>query len=288
MSREVLYSSAINADGNITLIENALKGTSYYCPLCKNEFILRKSGKSGKGSRRPHFAHNEVSPNCTPEGVLHYSFKRLLLDTLNRQKAENGQFPINWRCSVCHQEYNGNLLERVTAIQEEYDLTECRPDIALLDGNMNVVAVIEIVVTHEPEPRVLDFYERNHLILVQLDVGSEDDLRRIEDRASKPNLVRLCLNPNCKDYSQAVERQLIIGTRTCNTCLHTVQACRVRTMHPFGIHYSTDFNENEKVLAQSKGVRFETKINSETQEQYSAIICLNCRIIRSKYRNRRF
>jgi hypothetical protein len=33
--------------------------------------ILRKSGKTGQGSRRPHFAHKSVNPDCNPETAIH-------------------------------------------------------------------------------------------------------------------------------------------------------------------------------------------------------------------------
>ena len=72
MVKEILYTTAVDKNGNLILIHNAEKGINYYCPVCHKDFILRKSGKTGKGSKRPHFAHNELTPNCTPEGVLHY------------------------------------------------------------------------------------------------------------------------------------------------------------------------------------------------------------------------
>jgi competence CoiA-like predicted nuclease len=96
MEKEILYTTALDKNDSFIHINNAEKGVNYYCPLCKKEFILRKSGKTGKGSRRPHFAHNELTPNCTPEGVLHYSFKKMLIDLLDKYKAENKPFILNW------------------------------------------------------------------------------------------------------------------------------------------------------------------------------------------------
>ena len=70
MVNEILYATAIDKDGNLIHIDDAVKGIDYYCPECKKEFILHKSGKTGQGSKRPHFKHNELSPNCKPETVL--------------------------------------------------------------------------------------------------------------------------------------------------------------------------------------------------------------------------
>jgi hypothetical protein len=147
MEKEILYTTGLDINGNLIHVDDAQKGGSYYCPMCKKEFILRKSGKTGKGSKRPHFAHNESTPNCTPEGVLHYSFKKLLIKRLEKNKAANIPLRFSWSCHSCLSKNSGNLLENVSSIKEEYPLETCRPDVALLDNEENVFAAIEIVVT---------------------------------------------------------------------------------------------------------------------------------------------
>lgn len=56
----------------------------------------------------------------------------------------------------------------------------CRPDIALLDVEGSVIAAIEIVVTHEPEEDVLRYYERNGITLKQINLFSEEDLKKLD------------------------------------------------------------------------------------------------------------
>ncbi len=73
MAKEILYTTAIDVYGKLIHIKDATKGRTYYCPECKNKFVLRKSKNTGKGSKRPHFAHN-VTTGCTPKSVLHNSF----------------------------------------------------------------------------------------------------------------------------------------------------------------------------------------------------------------------
>ena len=138
MVKEILYTTANDENDELVHINNAEKGKNYFCPNCKTEFILRKSGKTGKGSKRPHFAHNNLTTNCTPEGVLHYSFKKLLIDLLKRYKAENKALEVNWNCDACYNSNKGNLLENVASIREEYNLKVCQPDIALIDAEENV------------------------------------------------------------------------------------------------------------------------------------------------------
>jgi hypothetical protein len=289
MNKEILYTMATDENGDLIHIDDAIKGSRYYCPLCKGEFILRKSGKTGKGSKRPHFAHNELTPNCTPEGVLHYSFRKLLLSILIKHQSEDKTLAINWRCSICNGKYTGNILAKVASIKEEYNLVECRPDIALLDEDEGVVAVVEIVVTHKPEESVLQYYKMNHIVLIQIDVSSEDDLKRVEEKAKNPSTVELCLNSKCTNYGNIkTRRDLLIGTKMCNACFGLINVCTVRTSHVFGILHSTDFSENEIELAKAKGVRFEMRVNDATNEDYPQIICWNCKKIRSRFASRRF
>ena len=50
MKKEIQYTSADDENGNTVLIDDAEKGRDYFCPVCKGKFILRKSGKTGKGT----------------------------------------------------------------------------------------------------------------------------------------------------------------------------------------------------------------------------------------------
>ena len=212
MTKEILYTSALDENGNTIYINDAEKGRTYYCPICKGKFILRKSGKTGKGSRRPHFAHNNLTTNCTPEGVLHYSFKKLLIDLLERYRSESKPLIVNWKCNTCSVDYSKsklktNLLAKTATIKEEYNLKVCQPDIALLDPEGEVVAAIEIVVTHEPEENVLRYYERKGITLIQINLFSEDDLYKVEEKITNPDVVNFCLNPKCPIIGTMRQRQ---------------------------------------------------------------------------------
>lgn len=70
---EILYTSAYDENQKLIKAKDAEKGNNFFCPECKGKMILRKSGKEGKGSKRPHFAHKHLTTNCTAEGVLHLS-----------------------------------------------------------------------------------------------------------------------------------------------------------------------------------------------------------------------
>lgn len=289
MVKEILYTTAVDKNGNLIHIDNAEKGINYYCPICKNEFILRKSGKTGKGSKRPHFAHNQLSPNCTPESVLHYSFKKMLINLLGKYKSENKPLVMSWSCNFCNNKNSGNLLEKVASIKEEYNLKVCQPDIALLDEKANVFAVVEIVVTHEPKENVLKYYKENNIILIQINLSSEEDLNDIEKKIKKPNIVDYCLNPKCLNYEKyTINRKISINIERCGGCLSSlIEKYYIEINSIFGKQVSFDFTENEINFVKSKRANIEIKTNHTTKEKYPKFICLTCKRMRSKYRRSR-
>lgn len=295
MKKEIQYTSADDENGNTVLIDDAEKGRAYYCPECKGKFILRKSGKTGKGSRRPHFAHNNLSANCKPETVLHKSFKNLLFDLLERNRLESKPLILNWKCNGCGFDYSKsklttNLLAKTAVIRKEHDLKVCQPDIALLDPKGEVVAAIEVVVTHEPEENVLRYYQSKGITLIQINLISEDDLKKVEERIANPDTVNFCRNPNCPNHkNHEANTRFLFENKQCKRCHNPVKTCLVETKCVFGTLRRTISTENERIFAQSKGVRFKVKEDKKTKKKTFEISCLNCEKINEyiRLRNKR-
>jgi len=290
MNKEILYTTAIDKNGDIIQINNAEKGMDYYCPLCKKEFILRKSGKTGRGSRRPHFAHNEITPNCTPEGVLHYSFKEMLIALLVKHQVENKPFNFIWICDSCGVKNSGNLLEKTHSIKREHVLEGCRPDIALLDKEEKVLAVIEVVVSHKPEDSTLQYYRDNKITLIQIDLTAEEDLNKIEEKAKNPNIVDLCLSPKCPHSNRfKIDRKIAVFQKQCS-CFSPIEKYEILIDSVFGKKMSLDFTDNEinwmKSKANEIGFRIRIAEKRETKEKYPIFVCLNCE--RRSYNRYRF
>jgi hypothetical protein len=278
MVNEILYATAIDKDGNLIHIDDAVKGIDYYCPECKKEFILHKSGKTGQGSKRPHFKHNELSPNCKPETVLHSSFKKMLINLLEKYKSENSQLILNWICYACHDKNSGNILEKVTSIKEEYTLEKCRPDIALLDDEKNVNAVVEVVVTHSPEESVLHYYSDNNIVLIQINLSSEEDLKRIEEKIKNPDIVDFCLSPSCSNTNKyKIDRRIHRRIEQCGRCMRPIERFDIDIHSVFGKQKSLNFTEEEIDLVKSKRNNIKTKTNKTTKEKYPVSDCINCR-----------
>jgi len=275
--KEILYVTAFDENGNLVKAKNAEKNNVYFCPECSDKLILKKSGKTGKGSKRPHFAHYSESPNCTPEGVLHKSFKLLLLEKIKQNIANKTPINISWECIYCNEKHQGNLLQFVVDTKEEYIMDKCRPDIALFSQDEKVFVVIEIVVTHKPEDTTLAYYKENKIILIQIELNCEDDLESIDTKINKPNSIDYCYNIKCPNHGGYLfKRKLKVFQKPCGN-FHIMLSCIAETHHYFGLQQSSDFTDNEIEFAKSKDVRFEN----------NKVICPHCRAIRNKYRGGR-
>lgn len=283
MVKEILYATALDGSGSLVHAGNAVKGTRYFCPMCKEQFILRKSGKTGSGSRRPHFSHNELTPNCTPEGVLHLSFKKMLIEQLDRCRLEQAPFTISWNCPTCNDGYSRNLLERVMYIREEFSLGLCRPDIALLDGHERVLIAIEVVVTHKPEDTTLLHYRENGIVLVQINLESEGDLTRVGEIARNPSIVGFCANHACSDRDRHTTRRVMAEGRPCGRCMSPTEKYSVEVDSVFGTHLVSDFTDEEIELVKSRRRNIEVKAGENQKGRFSVFVCENCKRIRSRY-----
>jgi hypothetical protein len=276
MKKEILYTTAFNENGILIRANDAEKIGKYFCPICKNELMLRKSGKIGKGTKRPHFAHRFLTENCTPESVLHYSFKKMLLEEIHNHIKK--QLPMNmiWDCNYCYHKHEGNLLKKVFGAKDEYDIKTCRPDIALFDETGKVFAVIEIVVTHKPEDNAIKYYKENNIILIQIVLDSENDLENIDNKLKNPSIVDCCFNPKCRICgSYKTKKELVIVNTSCYRCGRPIKICYVLLNRNFigpGV-----LDKNEIDFAKSKGVLLEMRFSKTTNEKYLANVCPNCK-----------
>jgi hypothetical protein len=197
MEKEILFKYAENESGNIIHINNASKGESYYCPDCKDVLIFKKGN-----IRQKHFSHKNISSNCTGEGYLHKTFKKMLLEILNNYLNNNLPLIINFKCNVCNSEHTGNLIHEIMEVKDEYILENCRPDIALINKNSKVPIIIEIVVTHEPENNVIEMCKKYNIILVRIKLDTINDLENIENKIKLPTNVVYFNQMNCPNILQ--------------------------------------------------------------------------------------
>ncbi|TSD66351.1 hypothetical protein FFF34_002820 [Inquilinus sp. KBS0705] len=266
---KVLYTVAVDTNGMLIKANDAEKAIPYFCPVCKSELILRKSGSTLKGAKRPHFAHRTLTPNCTPETALHYCFKMLLADKLQQHIVDQQSLTIAWHCNYCDEPHSGNLLKKITGLKVEHNLVVCQPDIALFDKENKVFAVIEVVVSHKPEQSALDYYKRNNIIMIQINLSSDIDIDNIDSKIANPNRITTCVNPPCTVCGYAKQKTLLgIYSGQCSYCNSPMKVARINRPTHSGISREPGtFTPNELAIAKENGVviNFNTAAYTKTK-----------------------
>lgn len=95
-----------------------------------------------------------------------------------------------------------DILNDISDIKLEYDLGECRPDIALINTNNKVSYVIEIVFTHKPEERVLQFYNEQKIICILIKINGYKDCDNIENKLLHPTNVYSQYSHTCNSNNK--------------------------------------------------------------------------------------
>ncbi|WP_119790735.1 competence protein CoiA family protein [Flavobacterium anhuiense] len=274
---EILYTIAKDSEGNLFTALSAPKGSEYYCVNCNNVLVLKKSGKTGPRTKRPHFAHKSVAPNCQPETALHFGFKTLAAEKLSQYLEAGATFNFNWRCGFCKDRHTGNYTKKLKSVRLEYDLKHCRPDIALLDENDEIFAAIEIVVTHKPSEHAVNYYLENKIILIQIDLKADDDIYLVEEKLTEPDLVKFCLNPKCNvcdNFQQKIIMSIVDGK--CWNCYSPMKASVMKDGANKFLFGPEKFSPAEFTFAREKGVAISEYQSKITGEQYQANFCPKC------------
>jgi len=263
MIKDVQYTWAVDENGSPVHIDDAVKGISYFCPGCESKFTLKDSGKTGPGSKRKHYSHSS-NANCSGESYLHKMFIKRVAALLEEYQSEGKALEVNWTCRECHSDYskhNFNILAKTARIESEYPLEGYRPDIALLDAEGKVIGAIEIVYKHEPEEGVLGCYKKLGITMIQINLFFEVDLDRVEQKIIRPDIVNLCLNQKCSNFSNhETGRKLLYSEVPCPRCGNPARTCQVEANSVFGA-IPTAYTDGEIKSAQAEGVRFIVKDN---------------------------
>lgn len=136
-------------DGLVVSVAAAEEGVQYVCPSCAVPLVL-KAGSV----RRKHFAHKVGERACSAETVLHKVAKARICQAVADWQAGRGLAPVVLRrCEFCGNERGQALPKVVAGAAEEVRLPGGRIlDVAFRDGAGQVVAGLEVFVTHEVTP----------------------------------------------------------------------------------------------------------------------------------------
>lgn len=154
---EVKYDIALDSKGNYVTILDAEKGSKYFCPECKGEFVVRK-GKI----RAWHFAHKgEVPSSCKGESAKHALMKHKLYYLFSRiDKAY-----IVYSCKKCGKyHYKSISIKRVNI---EEDVGAVRPDLLITTTKNNKIA-IEVVYRNPVDSEKIEKFKREGISFLEI------------------------------------------------------------------------------------------------------------------------
>lgn len=279
----ILYTVAKDNIGHLIKAQDAEKGNTFSCPVCNSELILRKSGNTGKGTKRPHFAHKTLTPNCTPESALHYSFKILLADKLQQHLDNQTPLPFSWICQYCGEDHSGDLLKKVKAVRLEHNLIVCKPDIALFGEIDQIFGVIELVVTHPPSGNVIKYYKDNDIVLIQINLTSDKDIDELDSKIARPIKVGTCFVPKCKNCNQFQSKKIMtIIEGQCWNCDNMIKIAVISNSNGDLVDGDSkllppsQFTPYEIEFAKSKGAILKIQYSKTVNHNYVANSCGKC------------
>lgn len=277
-TQKLLLPYAYDNEGNEVHIDNAQKGVKYFCPICREELILRisKIPEGKKYYRKNHFAHKAGSTSNCSESYLHKRTKQNLASLIREKINSNPkELTIGWECDECGEYHKRNLLKKVVKVVEEYDLGTCRPDIALFDKDDKVIIVIEVVVTHEPEPEAMLYYKNNNIACLQLVVHDFEESENLTQKLLSVNKVSICINKKCPicDQRMNIAKFFFIDT-SCYRCKSKIRFALIRNGQGINID-SRGFNDNEIALANQHGANIKDVRTKDRRTEFYTV-CNKC------------
>lgn len=264
--KKLLYTVAQNKEGKLVNAHDADKGEIVCCPVCKGKMTLKRSEAQ---KRRPHFAHKALTANCTPESALHFAFKTLLYERICASLENDLAINIEWKCSICEGVHTGSLIKKAKQAEIETNLDSTRPDITLLDESDRPIVAIEVVVTHKPEEKTLEYFKNNRIELVQFTLKSEEDLEQVKGEVLYPSHVSCCSSypkcPSCGKYM--IANRLYIISQYCRKCPSLLTVAYIEDQSDEGIPSKTELD-----FAKARGARIRFR---QRYEDY-VNVCPDC------------
>ena len=171
----------------------------YTCPDC-DERLSFKLFRTRNASHFVHKTDNVCSGgNGGGEGELHNAFKNAVFYMLN--EARNNELPFHvTKICRCSESVEVDLLDDCTEIRmEKYIADGYCPDITIKGTTRDTV--IEVVVTHRPEPHCYEYIEQNDVRAVIIEVTDEvkkslDDTKKMTQ--SRENHIEIL---NCDEWN---------------------------------------------------------------------------------------
>lgn len=273
---------ASDKNGNQVDAARADRSSAFFCPSCAGLMILRRGQKN-----IAHFAHKNLTPNCTPETILHILGKEKVQEVITEHIKNKHSFQSSFVCDQCYGTHEYNLLEGITSVALEKSLATYRPDVSLIDSKGNTQVAVEIVVTHAPERKVIELYNERNVLYVRINLSDYSDLETVESKLSYIS------NGNQLDfskvYSSVVEceteeedditgGQMFIIQFACEKCTRYTKVALINASdpNPFERIDPEDFSKEQRDLAIRHGVNIRQHKFSKNGDYYYINACSHC------------
>ncbi len=196
---------SLDCQGNPVYVESADPQSTYFCPDCKGEMIVKNQG----AIREHHFAHKNIDNHIGyGESETHSDAVLWLQETLRALLNKGNSFkqiktcpepnsrgynkyeeipygisntdPYKLKIKAVGGTFVYDILENIDRVEREYtvkapDGSLFRPDLALLQGN-RLVRAVEVVYSHEDSPEKARYYKENMIDVVRVDIQSSEEI----------------------------------------------------------------------------------------------------------------
>jgi hypothetical protein len=167
------YEWAMSTSQQPVHITQAVRGETYVCPVCGGRMIAKLGDV-----KRHHFAHESIQI-CTPERVTRIVARYWLVAELQTCLDVRRSLVVTWPCPLCQQDHSADLLHDISALESNYEHAGLRSDIALLDEQRAVRAVILL---DTPSNDALIAYSRQQITVIVVDMSQSR--KRLHDLAT--------------------------------------------------------------------------------------------------------
>ncbi|MCK5433391.1 MAG: hypothetical protein KAJ03_11640 [Gammaproteobacteria bacterium] len=200
---------------HIKSVSDKDRSNVYICPDC-GETLSFKLHRTRNAS---HFAHKSdglCSGGSGGEGELHNSFKNAMFYMLNEAHQSDAPFYTTKICR-CSESVKVDLLDDCTEIKmEKYIAAGYCPDITIKGAERDTV--IEVVVTHRPDPHCYEYINENNVRAVIVEIN-EDAKKSLDDKneltQSKEKNIEIL---NCDEWN------------TCESCIEWARTIKENTI----------------------------------------------------------
>ena len=156
----VLHPLALNNRGQVERIEERCR-SSYTCLVCEEVMIARRGEV-----RAWHFAHKNVTNCVGGEGQLHKIAWRTIALGIKSAIAGDRDYPVTFGCPGGHPT-EFSIPNHSTVKTNKQVLPPLRGDVSVLDTDGKLVLAVEIVVTHDLDPKALAIYRRSNTLVLK-------------------------------------------------------------------------------------------------------------------------